>query len=87
MIQELENNEVFSTEYRNAAPKKGDLAAVFEKDGRKLLMSLNAEGAMSLPDAVLSRGATRSPSRIPMRSQRLSGSPATRSTPDTTTFP
>ena len=53
MIQELSNNEVFSNEYRNIAPKAGDLAAVFEKNGRKLLMRLDAEGAMSLPEAVL----------------------------------
>ena len=31
MIHELSNNEVFSNEYRNIAPKAGDLAAVFEK--------------------------------------------------------
>jgi hypothetical protein len=53
MIQELSNNEVFSNEYRNIAPKAGDLAAVFEKNGRNLLMRLDAEGAMSLPEAVL----------------------------------
>ena len=35
MIHELTNNEVFSNEYRNIAPKAGDLAAVFEKNGRK----------------------------------------------------
>ena len=27
MIQELENNAVFSTEYRNTAPQEGDFAA------------------------------------------------------------
>ena len=53
MIQELTNNEIFSNEYRNIAPKAGDLAAVFEKNGRNLLMHLDAEGAMSLPEAVL----------------------------------
>ena len=53
MIQELTNNEIFSNEYRNIAPKAGDLAAVFEKNGRNLLMRLDAEGAMSLPEAVL----------------------------------
>ena len=53
MIQELTNNEAFSNEYRNIAPKAGDLAAVFEKNGRNLLMRLDAEGAMSLPEAVL----------------------------------
>ena len=53
MIHELSNNEVFSNEYRNIAPKAGDLAAVFEKNGRNLLMRLDAEGAMSLPEAVL----------------------------------
>ena len=53
MIQELTNNEIFSNEYRNIAPKAGDLAAVFEKNGRNLLMRLDTEGAMSLPEAVL----------------------------------
>ena len=53
MIHELSNNEIFSNEYRNIAPKTGDLAAVFEKNGRNLLMRLDAEGAMSLPEAVL----------------------------------
>jgi hypothetical protein len=53
MIHELSNNEIFSNEYRNIAPKAGDLAAVFEKNGRNLLMRLDAEGAMSLPEAVL----------------------------------
>ena len=53
MIQELENNAVFSNEYRPAAPKKGDLAAVFENGGRKLLMSLDEDGAMALPEALL----------------------------------
>lgn len=53
MIQELENNEVFSNDYRNVAPREGDLAAVFERDGRRLMMALDGEGAMSLPDASL----------------------------------
>ena len=53
MIQDLENNAVFSNEYRPAAPKKGDLAAVFENRGRKLLMSLDEKGVMELPEAVL----------------------------------
>lgn len=53
MIQELENNAVFSTAYRPEAPVKGDLAAIFEKDGRKLLMELDDDGVMSLPEAVL----------------------------------
>lgn len=53
MIQELENNEVFSNVYLNVAPKKGDLAAVFEKDGRRLMMDLDGEGIMFLPDASL----------------------------------
>ena len=53
MIQELTDNEIFSNEYRNIAPKAGDLAAVFEKNGRNLLMRLDTEGAMSLPEAVL----------------------------------
>lgn len=53
MIQELENNEIFSNVYLNVAPKKGDLAAVFEKDGRRLMMALDGEGTMSLPDASL----------------------------------
>ena len=53
MIQELENNAVFSNEYRPIAPGDGDLAAVFENGGRKLLMSLDDEGAMTLPEAVL----------------------------------
>ena len=43
MIQELSNNEVYSNEYRNIAPKAGDLADVFEKNGRKLRMRLDAE--------------------------------------------
>ena len=55
MIQELENNAVFSNEYRPAAPKKGDLAAIYENRGRKLLMSLDENGAMSLPEAELFR--------------------------------
>ena len=53
MIQDLENNAVFSNEYKPAAPKKGDLAAVFENRGRKLLMSLDENGVMALPEAVL----------------------------------
>ncbi len=53
MIQELENNAVFSNEYLNVAPKKGDFAAVFEKNGRQLMMSVDAEGVMTLPDASL----------------------------------
>lgn len=53
MIQELENGAVFSTDYLNTAPKSGDLAAVFENNGRKLLMALDDEGVMSLPEAVL----------------------------------
>ena len=53
MIQELENNAVFSNEYKPAAPKKGDLAAIYENRGRKLLMALDENGVMSLPEAVL----------------------------------
>ncbi len=55
MIQELENNAVFSTEYRNTAPAEGDLAAIFENGGRKLLMRLREDGSMELPEAVLFR--------------------------------
>ena len=39
MIQEFDNNEVFSTDYLNIPPQKGDLAAIYEKGGRNLLMS------------------------------------------------
>ena len=39
MIQEFDDNEVFSTDYLNIAPKAGDLAAIYERDGRNLLMS------------------------------------------------
>ena len=53
MIQELENNAVFSNEYRPRAPKKGDLAAVYENRGRDLLMSLDQDGALRLPEAIL----------------------------------
>ena len=53
MIQDLENNEVFSTDYLNIPPKAGDLAAVFENGGRRLMMRLDENEVMSLPEAVL----------------------------------
>ena len=53
MIQDLENNEIFTTEYLIAPPKPGDLAAVYENGGRRLLMHRDADGTMTLPEAVL----------------------------------
>ena len=53
MIQEFDNNEVFSTDYLNTPPKTGDLAAIYEKGGRNLLMARDDEGVMTLPEATL----------------------------------
>ena len=53
MIQDLKNNEIFSTEYRNTAPRAGDLASIYENNGRKLLMKLDADGSLILPEATL----------------------------------
>lgn len=53
MIQEFDNNEVFSTDYLNIPPKTGDLAAIYEKGGRNLLMARDEEGVMTLPEATL----------------------------------
>ena len=53
MIQEFDDNEVFSTDYLNTPPQKGDLAAIYEKGGRKLLMAIDENGVMTLPEAVL----------------------------------
>ena len=53
MIQELENNAVFSTEYLNTAPKKGDFAVVFQNVERQILMDTAEDGSMVLPDATL----------------------------------
>ena len=55
MIQELKNNEAFTTEYRNIPPGEGDLAAIYENNGRKLLMKLGENGELILPEAVLFR--------------------------------
>ena len=46
MINHLENNEVFTTEYLNVPPKQGDLAAVYANNSRDLLMSSDENGAM-----------------------------------------
>lgn len=51
MIQDLENNERFSTDYLNTAPKKGDFAAIFKTVEREILMDTAADGSMLLPDA------------------------------------
>ena len=53
MIQEFDDNEVFSTDYLNTPPQKGDLAAIYEKGGRNLLMARDENGVMTLPEAVL----------------------------------
>ena len=53
MIQEFDNNEVFSTDYLNIPPQKGDLAAIYEKGGRNLLMSRDEIDVMTLPEAPL----------------------------------
>ena len=53
MIQDLENNERFSTDYLNTAPKKGDLAAIFKTVERDILMDPAEDGSMLLPDATL----------------------------------
>ena len=53
MIQELENNAVFSTDYLNIPPKKGDFAAVFKNVERQILMDTASDGSMILPDASL----------------------------------
>lgn len=53
MIQEFDDNEVFSTDYLNTPPQKGDLAAIYEKGGRNLLMARDENGIMTLPEAVL----------------------------------
>lgn len=53
MINHLENNEVFTTEYLNVPPKQGDLAAVYANNSRDLLMSSDENGGMKLPDATL----------------------------------
>ncbi|MBR2188351.1 MAG: NUDIX domain-containing protein [Eubacterium sp.] len=53
MIQELENNEVFTPEYLNIPPKKGDFAAVFKNVERQILMDTAEDGSMILPDATL----------------------------------
>ena len=52
MINNLKNNERFTTEYKNVAPSKGDLAAIYENNGRKLLMKLGERGELILPEAV-----------------------------------
>ena len=53
MIHELINNEKFTTEYKNIPPKEGDLAAIYENNGRKLLMKLGENGELILPEAML----------------------------------
>lgn len=53
MIQEFDDNEVFSTDYLNIAPKAGDLAAIYEKGGRNLLMARDENDVMTLPEALL----------------------------------
>ncbi len=53
MIQELENNEVFTPEYLNVPPRKGDYAAVFKNKERMILMDTAEDGSMILPDASL----------------------------------
>ena len=56
MIQDLENNEKYTTEYLNTPPKKGDLAAVFKTVERQCLLRINEDGSMELPDASLFAG-------------------------------
>ena len=53
MIQDLKNNERFTTEYKNVAPTKGDLAVIYENNGRKLLMRLGERDELILPEAEL----------------------------------
>ena len=53
MIQDLENNAVFTTEYLNIPPKAGDMAAVFDNIKRQILMDTSEDGSMILPDATL----------------------------------
>ena len=48
MIQEFDDNEVFSTDYLNIAPKAGDLAAIYEKGGRNLLMARDENDVMTI---------------------------------------
>ena len=55
MIQDLENNERFSTDYLNTAPKKGDYAAIFKTVEREILMDTAEDGSLQLPDASLFR--------------------------------